>query len=58
MAIQAFPTAEVSRAIRLSEERSRSDVMPMNHALATNFSQDMKYKGVRVKLNFPVGMHI
>jgi len=37
---KAFPEAEVSRAIRLAEERSRSDVMPMNHALATNSSQD------------------
>lgn len=37
---KAFPAAEVSSAIRLSEERSRSDVMPMNHALAANSSQD------------------
>ena len=37
---KAFPADEVARTIRLSEERSRSDVMPMNHALATNSSQD------------------
>ncbi len=37
---RAFPVAEVSNAIRLSEERSRSDVTPLNHALATNSSKD------------------
>ncbi len=37
---RAFPAAEVANAMRLSEERSRSDVTPMNHALATNASQD------------------
>lgn len=37
---KSFPEVEVSRAIRLSAERSRSDVKPMNHALATNSSQD------------------
>ncbi len=37
---RAFPEAEVSNAIRLSEERSGSDVTPMNHAIATNASHD------------------
>ncbi len=35
-----FPATKVSNAVRLSEERSRSDVTPMNHALATNASPD------------------
>lgn len=37
---KAFPEGEVSKVIRLSKERSRSDITPMNHALATNSSQD------------------
>ncbi len=37
---RAFPEAEVHNAMRLSEARSSNDVTPMNHALATNASQD------------------
>lgn len=37
---KAFPEANVSSAIRLSEKRSRSGLVPMNHALATNSLQD------------------